>query len=63
MKRCSCYGPYCQGVRGMRIAENEFIKSLVVIEDDVKKCGACENGYGKRTPVDEFNAQTAVVVV
>lgn len=51
-------GRTAKGVRGMRIAENEFIKSLVVIEDDVKEILiACENGYGKRTPVDEFNAQ------
>lgn len=51
-------GRTAKGVRGMRIAKDESIKSLVVIEDDVKEILiACENGYGKRTPVDEFNAQ------
>lgn len=30
----------------------------MVIEEDVKEILiACENGYGKRTPVEEFNAQ------
>lgn len=51
-------GRTAKGVRGMRIGSDEFIKSLVVIEDDVKEILiACENGYGKRTPVEEFNAQ------
>ncbi|AWT48848.1 DNA gyrase subunit A [Psychrobacter sp. YP14] len=51
-------GRTAKGVRGMRIANDEFIKSLVVIEEDVQEILiACENGYGKRTPVDEFNAQ------
>ncbi|WP_201545641.1 DNA gyrase subunit A [Psychrobacter sp. H7-1] len=51
-------GRIAKGVRGMRIANDEFIKSLVVIEEDVQEILiACENGYGKRTPVDEFNAQ------
>ncbi|PNK61635.1 DNA gyrase subunit A [Psychrobacter sp. FDAARGOS_221] len=51
-------GRTAKGVRGMRIAKDESIKSLVVIEDDVKEILiACENGYGKRTPAEEFNAQ------
>ncbi|WP_019674104.1 DNA gyrase subunit A [Psychrobacter lutiphocae] len=51
-------GRTAKGVRGMRIAKDESIKSLVVIEDDVKEILiACENGFGKRTPVEEFNAQ------
>nr|MBP6495409.1 DNA gyrase subunit A [Psychrobacter sp.] len=37
---------------------DEFIKSLVVIEDDVREILiACENGFGKRTFIDEFNTQ------
>ncbi|WP_201595113.1 DNA gyrase subunit A [Psychrobacter fulvigenes] len=51
-------GRTAKGVRGMRLAADEFIKSLVVIEDDVREILiACENGYGKRTFVDEFNTQ------
>lgn len=39
-------------------ANDEFIKSLVVIEDDVREILiACENGFGKRTFIDEFNTQ------
>ncbi|WP_296245208.1 MULTISPECIES: DNA gyrase subunit A [unclassified Psychrobacter] len=51
-------GRTAKGVRGMRLADDEFIKSLVVIEDDVREILiACENGFGKRTFVDEFNTQ------
>ena len=51
-------GRTAKGVRGMRLATDEFIKSLVVIEDDVREILiACENGFGKRTFVNEFNTQ------
>ena len=51
-------GRTAKGVRGMRLAADEFIKSLVVIEDDVREILiACENGFGKRTFVEEFNKQ------
>ncbi|MDN5897701.1 MAG: DNA gyrase subunit A [Psychrobacter sp.] len=51
-------GRTAKGVRGMRLANDEFIKSLVVIEDDVREILiACEKGFGKRTFIDEFNIQ------
>lgn len=51
-------GRTAKGVRGMRLAADEFIKSLVVIEEDVREILiACENGFGKRTFVEEFNTQ------
>ncbi|WP_435980280.1 DNA gyrase subunit A [Psychrobacter sp. DM4] len=51
-------GRTAKGVRGMRLSDSEFIKSLVVIEDDVREILiACENGFGKRTFIDEFNTQ------
>ncbi len=51
-------GRTAKGVRGMRLSNDEFIKSLVVIEDDVHEILiACEKGYGKRTFIEEFNTQ------
>ena len=51
-------GRTAKGVRGMRLTSDEFIKSLVVIEDDVREILiACENGFGKRTFIEEFNTQ------
>lgn len=54
-------GRTARGVRGMRIDDNESIMSLVVVEDDAQDTQelliACENGFGKRTDVGEFNTQ------
>jgi DNA gyrase subunit A len=51
-------GRTAKGVRGMRIGKDDAIKSLVVIDDTVDEILiACENGFGKRTLIDEFNAQ------
>lgn len=49
-------GRTASGVRGMRIADEDAIQSLVVI-DDVESNEvliACENGFGKRTKVAAF---------
>ncbi len=46
-------GRTAAGVRGIRLPEGGVVRSLVVVrEGDVLL--ATENGYGKRTPVDEF---------
>lgn len=51
-------GRTAKGVRGMRLGDDDQIKSLVVIEDDVREILiACENGFGKRTFIEEFNKQ------
>ena len=51
-------GRTAKGVRGMRLGEDEVIKSLVVVEENVREILiACENGFGKRTFVEEFNTQ------
>ena len=51
-------GRTAKGVRGMRLSGDDEIKSLVVIEDDVREILiACENGFGKRTFIEEFNTQ------
>ena len=51
-------GRTAKGVRGMRLSGDDEIKSLVVIEDNVREILiACENGFGKRTFIEEFNTQ------
>lgn len=51
-------GRTAKGVRGMRLDKGEVIKSLVVLDDETHEILiACENGFGKRTQVEEFNAQ------
>ncbi len=47
-------GRTATGVRGMRLAQGEEVRSLIVVEGEGDILTASENGYGKRTPVAEF---------
>ncbi|MDG6349071.1 DNA gyrase subunit A [Luteimonas sp. 8-5] len=47
-------GRTATGVRGMKLAEGEEVRSLIVISGDGDILTASENGYGKRTPVAEY---------
>jgi DNA gyrase subunit A len=47
-------GRVSKGVRGMRLPDNHSVISMVVPESEGLLLTVCENGYGKRTSVDEF---------
>ncbi|HET6435668.1 MAG TPA: DNA gyrase C-terminal beta-propeller domain-containing protein, partial [Xanthomonadaceae bacterium] len=47
-------GRTATGVRGMRLAEGEEVRSLVVLEGEGDILTASERGYGKRTPVADY---------
>src|SRR5690606_13111685 len=47
-------GRTATGVRGMKLAEGEEVRSLIVVDGDGDILTASERGYGKRTPVEEF---------
>jgi DNA gyrase subunit A len=47
-------GRVSKGVRGMRLPEGHEVISMVIPEQDGFLLTVCENGYGKRTKVDEF---------
>jgi len=42
------------GVRGIRLAPDEQVQSLIVVDGDGDILTASERGYGKRTPVAEY---------
>ncbi|MBT8118192.1 MAG: DNA gyrase subunit A [Gammaproteobacteria bacterium] len=42
------------GVRGMRIADGQHVISMIKVEDGGSILTATENGYGKRTNVDDY---------
>ena len=42
------------GVRGIRLARGEQVRSLIVVDGDGDILTASERGYGKRTPVDDY---------
>ncbi|HVI26860.1 MAG TPA: DNA gyrase subunit A [Xanthomonadaceae bacterium] len=47
-------GRTATGVRGMKLAEGEEVRSLVVLEGEGDILTASERGYGKRTPVADY---------
>ncbi|HVR81026.1 MAG TPA: DNA gyrase subunit A [Luteimonas sp.] len=47
-------GRTATGVRGMRLAPDEEVRSLIVIDGGGDILTASERGYGKRTPVSEY---------
>ena len=47
-------GRTATGVRGMRLAEGEEVRSLIVLDGDGDILTASQRGYGKRTPVAEY---------
>lgn len=47
-------GRTARGVRGMKLAKDQFVVSLVIADQDGVILTATENGYGKRTALDEY---------
>lgn len=47
-------GRGARGVRGIRLQENQRVISLIVVKSDCTILTATENGFGKRTAIDEF---------
>jgi DNA gyrase subunit A len=48
-------GRTARGVRGMNLDEGQRVIALLVAEDEQQSVlTACENGYGKRTPITEY---------
>jgi DNA gyrase subunit A len=47
-------GRTARGVRGIRIEDGQAVKSLVVVHPNGTILTATENGYGKRTEIDEY---------
>jgi DNA gyrase subunit A len=50
-------GRTARGVRGIRLAEDQSVISLIIPEEGGTVLTAAENGYGKRTLVDDFPAK------
>jgi len=50
-------GRVARGVRGLRLAEGDNIVSMEVLSHGQTLFTATENGYGKRTSIDEYRVQ------
>ncbi|MDB4837655.1 DNA gyrase subunit A [Marinomonas sp.] len=47
-------GRTAAGVRGVRLSEDAKVVSLIVPQENAAVLFACENGYGKRTSIEDF---------
>ena len=47
-------GRGARGVRGIRLSEDDFVVGAVLVDPDQMLMTVTENGYGKRTPFDDF---------
>ena len=50
-------GRSTRGVRGMNIAKNDKVISMIKVNPESKLLTLSENGYGKRTNISEFSGQ------
>ncbi|MGE3181365.1 MAG: DNA gyrase subunit A [Phycisphaerae bacterium] len=47
-------GRTARGVKGINLRDEDIVIDMVVIEPGMSLLTVCENGYGKRTPIDEY---------
>lgn len=50
-------GRTARGMRGIRLAEDQKVISSIIVEPGATVLSATENGYGKRTSVDDYPVQ------
>jgi DNA gyrase subunit A len=50
-------GRATRGVRGIKLRDKDTVKSLELVSEDATFMVCTTNGYGKRTPFDEYRAQ------
>src|SRR3982751_6959011 len=47
-------GRQARGVRAMDLAEDDFLIGMEVVESDAMILSIAENGFGKRTPLEDY---------
>jgi DNA gyrase subunit A len=58
-EECRPMGRASRGVTGIRFSEdNDTVIGMEVISGDSTILSVCENGFGKRSPLDEYRSQT-----
>ena len=56
-------GRTSRGVRGIRLADNHTVVSMVIPQTDGHILTVSENGFGKRTSIDEYATKGRAVKV
>ena len=50
-------GRSAHGVKGITLKKGDVVRDMIVVEPDGCLLTVCENGYGKKTPFDEYRLQ------
>lgn len=53
-KQVRAMGRVTQGVRGIKLRANQHVKALIIVNDRGTILTVTENGYGKRTAIEEY---------
>jgi DNA gyrase subunit A len=50
-------GRTAAGVRGIKLARDDEVVDMALVREEAALLTVCENGYGKRTPFEEYSSQ------
>lgn len=51
-------GRVSRGVKGIKLRDGDSVVDMVIAEEGGSLLTVCENGYGKRTPLEEYRSQS-----
>ncbi|MHC4645838.1 MAG: DNA gyrase subunit A [Planctomycetota bacterium] len=51
-------GRVSRGVKGIKLRARDKVVDMVIAEEDASLLTVCENGYGKRTSLDDYRSQS-----
>ncbi|MHC4666553.1 MAG: DNA gyrase C-terminal beta-propeller domain-containing protein, partial [Planctomycetota bacterium] len=57
-KQVRSMGRVSRGVKGIKLRPKDAVVGMVIAEDDASLLTVCENGYGKRTDLDDYRPQS-----
>jgi len=57
-KQVRSMGRVSRGVRGIKLRAKDFVVDMVIAEEKASLLTVCENGYGKRTSLDNYRLQS-----
>ena len=56
-KQVRSMGRVSRGVRGMKLRSRDSVVDMIIAEKETSLLTVCENGYGKRTSLDNYRSQ------
>ncbi len=57
-KQARSMGRVSRGVKGIKLRSGDTVVDMIVAEENASLLTVCENGYGKRTSLDDYRSQS-----